>query len=398
MTYKKRFKNDSKRRNAQGGSGNRSASKKTKSFDLQRLISQVKPEVSEPTMQAEVATTFKELNLDTKLLQLLEKRGFEKPTPIQEGTFKHAIAGRDILGIANTGTGKTAAFLLPLIQQLLTGKHFETLVVVPTRELAQQVEKEFVMLTKGLPFYSVCLIGGTNINTDVKNLRKKNHVIIATPGRLLDLKARGAVRLQPIEVLVLDEFDRMLDMGFVRDIQKIIAAMSSRRQTMLFSATLDKTQKQLISDILSNPFELKVSTGDTVSNRIRQEVIKVGNQNRMDVLMQLMSDESKRKVLLFAETKRQVDKLEKKLRAANISSDLIHGNKTQSHRVRALNKFRSDKIRVLVATDVAARGIDVAGISHVINFQQPLTEDSYIHRIGRTGRASDQGVAITLID
>ncbi len=344
--------------------------------------------------------TFKEMPLHPNLRANIARKGFIEPTRIQDETLEYLIAERDLLGIANTGTGKTGAFLIPVIERLLQPRQvFQTLVVVPTRELALQVEEEFKSLTHGLGLNSACFIGGTSVNRDLDQLRRKNHLIIGTPGRMLDLAGRGALKLQNISVLILDEFDRMLDMGFVNDIKKLVRAMTARKQTMLFSATIDPTQQSLINDLLNDPIEIKVSTGKTTGDQIDQDIIRVPvGEDKFNLLLNLINNREFSKVLVFAETKRMVDKVSKKLNQSGIRADLIHGNKSQNYRNNALDKFKKGQVQVLVATDVAARGIDVTDVSHVINYQLPLNFESYIHRIGRTGRAGKTGKAITLID
>ena len=343
---------------------------------------------------------YDQMPISPNLKECLHKKGFKRPTEIQDKTLEALMAGRDMLGIAQTGTGKTGAFLIPIIEKLLENRRKSyALVVVPTRELATQVEEEFSSMTKGLGMQSAVFIGGTNINRDLQNLRKPNNIIIGTPGRLLDLNTRKVLDFSRFNTLVLDEFDRMLDMGFVHDVKRIIGAMSQRQQTMLFSATLDRTQESLISGILSNPLTVKVSQGNTTGDNIDQDIIRITNgDDKFKVLLNMVSEQDYEKVLLFEETKHKASRLCKKLNSAGITSDQIHGNKSQNARQRALNSFKQGKIKVLVATDVAARGIDVSDVTHVINYQVPMTFDSYIHRIGRTGRAGKTGKAFTFVD
>lgn len=344
--------------------------------------------------------SFNDMPVHRKLKLNLEKKGFKNPTQIQEETIELLLQGRDLLGVANTGTGKTGAFLIPVIEQLLNSKQpFQTLVIVPTRELALQVEEEFKSLSMGMGLHCASFIGGTSVGRDLGQLRRKNHLIIGTPGRLMDLAARGALRLQDISVLILDEFDRMLDMGFVNDIKKIVRSMHQRKQTMLFSATVDKTQKEMIAELLNDPIEVKVSSGTSTSDQIDQDIIRVpAGSDKFDMLLNLIDNKDFEKVLIFAETKRLVDKVSKKLNQSGVKADMIHGNKSQSYRNNALTRFKKGNVQVLVATDVAARGIDVSDVTHVINYQLPLTFDSYVHRIGRTGRAGKRGKAFTFVD
>lgn len=343
---------------------------------------------------------FSDLSLHPRLAENIAAKGFERPTKIQAGSIPQLMEGRNMIGIANTGTGKTGAFLIPIIEKLLADSaSAPSLIVTPTRELALQVEDEFRSLTKGMGFFASCFIGGTNVSSDIVKLRKKNHLVIGTPGRLLDLTGQGALNLGNFEILVLDEFDKMLDMGFIKDVERIIGAMRKRRQTILFSATMDKNQENLLSKLVANPVRVQVSSGQTTADRIDQDIIRVGEgENKFEMLKKLLGGVDFDKVLIFAETKHQANTLAKKLNGSGITADTIHGNKSQNYRVNALNKFKSGAVRVLVATDVAARGIDVVDVSHVINYQLPLNWDSYVHRIGRTGRAGKSGQAYTFID
>jgi len=341
-----------------------------------------------------------ELPISANLKECLVAKGFKKPTEIQDRTLEALLEKRDLLGIAQTGTGKTGAFLVPIIEHLLDHKQKNfALVMVPTRELATQVEEEFQSMAKGLGIYSACFIGGTNINKDINTLKRASHVIIGTPGRLLDLHNRKSLDFGRFNTLVLDEFDRMLDMGFIHDVKRIMGSMHKRKHTLLFSATIDKTQEALISDILTNSVTVKVSSGDSTGDHIDQDIIRLKQgEDKFKVLHDMLSDSDFQKVLLFEETKHKANRLCGKLNKVGISSDQIHGNKSQNARQRALNSFKQGKIRVLVATDVAARGIDVSDVTHVINYQVPMTFDSYIHRIGRTGRAGKTGKAFTFVE
>lgn len=378
----------------------RNAGRKKKQVSSINPASLIKKASSETQKEYQAPRSFDEMPIDSKLKSALSAKGFSNPTKIQNDTLELLQEGRDLVGIANTGTGKTGAFLIPVIDRLLTSHPDEiTLVIVPTRELALQVETEFRSLTKGMKLFSASFIGGTSVGRDVDQLRKRNHLIIGTPGRLLDLASRGSLKLHTISRLILDEFDRMLDMGFVNDIKKVISKMTNREQTMLFSATIDGTQKSLINQILTNPAEIKVSSGTSTSDQIEQDIIKVDHgADKFDMLLHLIGPKEFEKVLIFAETKRTVNQLSKKLNQSGVRSDMIHGNKSQNYRNNALQNFKNGKIKILVATDVAARGIDVSDITHVINYQLPMNFDSYVHRIGRTGRAGKLGKAFTFID
>lgn len=346
----------------------------------------------------EASFEYSESALHPLLKDLLAKKGYQKPTEIQEKSLEPLLAGRDLLGIAKTGSGKTAAFLLPILQQQIAGKH-QALVLAPTRELAVQIEEEYRSLNKGLKLYSEVYIGGTNMNKDLQKAARPTDLIVATPGRLLDLYQRRAINFKQVKVLVIDEFDRLLDMGFERDLNKIIDALPIHRQNLLFSATLDKSQEQKIAEILNNPVRLQISSGDLSNDHVQQELIHLAPGDvKIEVLMEMLRKPEFEKVIIFAETKRWVSKINRKLRQAGFKTDEIHGDKSQNYRQKALNSFKAGKLQSLIATDVAARGIDVEDVSHVINYQIPKTMDSYIHRVGRTGRAGKTGKAYTFVE
>jgi ATP-dependent RNA helicase RhlE len=383
--------------NIQGGGKKK---KKPTSLDpevLRRLALRVEPTTGLTEVAAPIS--FSQLPLQQILHNAISGKGYKTTTPVQHLAIPPALEGRDILGIAQTGTGKTGAFLIPIIQQLLNDDRQQALILAPTRELAVQIHQEFKELSHQMKFWSACFIGGTNLNKDLNVLQRKQHVIIGTPGRILDLMNRRALRVDQMKILVLDEFDRMLDMGFINDMDKIRMAMSSRRQTMLFSATHDPKQQAEIDRFISNPVWVKVGSGNATSKQISQEFIQLSqNDSKMGRLEDLLKQSDFEKVIVFTETRHQVKNLCKKLKAKGFKADDIHGDKSQNARQKSIHDFGNGRIQVLVATDVAARGLDVNDISHVINFQMPKTEDSYIHRIGRTGRAGKTGVAITFID
>lgn len=390
--YRKPFSTNDRR----SGSNNKQG-KKISQLDPERLIRKAAPLSEVP------AARFREVDslpVDERLKARILKKGYVTLTEIQDLTLDPLIAGQDVLGIATTGSGKTAAFLVPVIHQLLTRENtFQTLILVPTRELALQVEQEFKSLTKDLGIYCTCLIGGTNIHKDMDRLKRTNHLIVGTPGRVTDLMNRRVLKLQPFSTLILDEFDRMLDMGFVHDVMRITNEMKNRRQTILFSATINGKQDTLIRGLLHEPKEVKVSSGTTSAEHIEQEIVRIAaGEDKFDILLNMIKQEGFGKVLVFAETKRGVSRLALKLKKSGIQADEIHGDKSQNYRQKALGNFKSGNARVLVATDVAARGIDVDNVTHVINYQIPQDMESYVHRIGRTGRAGKTGKAITLID
>lgn len=365
-------------------------------IDADLLIKKAKPVVE---TQYKPTQVIKDLPVNTSIISNLLRKGYISPTEIQEKSIEPILKGFDLMGLAQTGTGKTGAFLIPLAHNLL-GKTpaFQVLVITPTRELAVQIEQEFKSITLGLKLYSECLIGGTSVRNDIIKLRRPYHIIIGTPGRITDMVNQRAINLNLFSTLVLDEFDRLLDMGFSPDILRIVEGMHNRKQTILFSATENKGQKTLISKLLNSPVEVRLRSENISGDNIDQEIIRVSEgENKMDILLNLIKDPSFEKVLIFADTKRGVSKICKNLRQAGIKADEIHGNKSQHYRINALEAFRNRKITVLVATDVAARGLDIVNVSHVINYQQPQCMESYIHRIGRTGRAGKSGKAYTFV-
>lgn len=385
-------------RNRMSNQRNQSNSAKKTTLNPDLLIQQA---VISTVKTTAVETRFEDMNIQPGIKANIQKMGFVSPTEIQDKTFDKLIEGADLIGIANTGTGKTGAFLIPILENLLRNREhgFQSLIIVPTRELALQVYDEFQKLSQGLKLRAACYIGGTNIEKDIRSLNNKFDVIIGTPGRLLDLRNRGCLKLGQFEVLVLDEFDKMLDMGFIRDIRELINGMKQRKQTLLFSATKDPKQERIITEIVKDPFIVEIHSGDKSSKNVTQDIIKVQEgQDKYNLLLNLLNGKDFEKVILFTETKHLANRLSKKLNNSGIKSDQIHGNKSQNYRVNALEKFKNGGIRVLVATDVAARGIDVNNVSHVINYQVPKDFDTYIHRVGRTGRAGKTGMAYTFVD
>ncbi len=340
---------------------------------------------------------FSDLDLDPRLLRNVRAMHFAEPTPIQIGTIPHALAGRDILGSAETGTGKTAAYLLPILQKLLgaaAGHDPRALVLVPTRELALQVAEHASQLGYGLPLRVATIYGGVGYTPQDEALRNGVDIVIATPGRLLDQVERRHIRFDALQVLVLDEGDRMLDIGFLPDIRRIVRLLPEQRQTMLFSATLQAVG-DLAREVTRNAVRVQVE--ETVTpEAITQVVYTVPEHLKLEALKHLLADPDMESVLIFARTKHRADRLVRDLQRAGIKAGVIHGNRSQSQRVSALEAFREGRSRILVATDIAARGIDVAGISHVVNYDVPTQPEDYVHRIGRTGRATAVGQAYTL--
>lgn len=347
----------------------------------------------------EATHLFADFPFGAELQHNITEKGYLVPSAIQDQSIPHIIDGRDVVGLANTGTGKTAAFLLPIIErQSGIMLRPSVLIMAPTRELAQQINEQFRDFSKGMELYSTLVVGGVNIDRQIRDLKRRPHVIIGTPGRLKDLIERRVIQLKNMTTLVLDEADRMLDMGFLPDIRRIVGAMPRERQTLFFSATMTPDIEALVHDFLKDPVTVSVRTGET-SDHVEQDVIEARDKtHKIELLTELLEKEEYDKVLVFGETKYGVQRLSDHLDNRGIPSVAIHGNKNQAQRSRALKAFKDEKVRVMVATDVAARGLDIPDVSHVINFDTPQTYEDYIHRIGRTGRAGAKGRAHTFID
>lgn len=345
---------------------------------------------------------FSELELIEPLLNAVKEMKYDIPSPIQEQAIPAIISGRDIFGCAKTGTGKTAAFALPILQKLYLRDESEkyprtikALILAPTRELAIQINETFEAMNPQVNLKSAVIFGGVRQGSQVTKINRGIDVLIATPGRLIDLYNQGLVDLKHVEYLVLDEADRMLDMGFIKDIRKILRFIPRRHQTMLFSATLPDEIKHLVSDLLNDPLKIMISSGNVAVEKINQSLYFVDKVNKAKLLIKLLENPQIYNAIVFVRTKRNVDTLCKKLIKAQITCEGIHGDKSQNARVRALNNFKNDKVRVLVASDIAARGIDIDELTHVINFDLPDQAENYVHRIGRTARAGASGEAIT---
>lgn len=350
-------------------------------------------------------TTFKELKVSTPILAALDKLGYENPTPIQEQAIPEVLKGRDLLGCAQTGTGKTAAFSIPILQLLNSFKpqdhkrgSIRSLILTPTRELAIQINESIEDYGVNLKLKHAVIFGGVNQFSQVQQIRQGVDILVATPGRLLDLVSQKIVWLDKVEILVLDEADRMLDMGFIHDVKRVLSLVPQKRQTLFFSATMPKQIQALADSILHNPLRVEVTPESTTAETIQQSLYYIEKANKSKALLQLLNKEVKESVLVFTRTKHGADRLVKYLDKNNISSAAIHGNKSQNARQRALEDFKNKKIRVLVATDIAARGIDIDLLKYVINFELPNMPESYVHRIGRSGRAGAEGFAISFCD
>jgi ATP-dependent RNA helicase RhlE len=386
-----------------GGRGRGRGGPKGDYIDVSRFINK-----AVVTEQVEVYTpkhTFADFAVDNLVKRSVIARGYNIPTPIQDTAIPHIIEGKDLVGIANTGTGKTGAFLVPLLNKIISGDREMVIILAPTRELAIQIDQELKELTVNInpalkphqKIHSVCCVGGMPIGKQIRDLKYLHNFVIGTPGRIKDLIDRKCIFLSDFKTIVLDEADRMLDMGFINDMRAVMAGMPKGRQTLFFSATLSPDIERLIHEFLNQPVRVSVKTGDTAKN-VDQDVIRMSGGSKIDKLHELLSDPEFSKVIIFGRTKHGVEKLAQSLIQKGHKVDALHGDKNHSHRQRALGKFKDNFVNVLVATDVAARGLDIPNVSHVINFDIPGTYEDYVHRIGRTGRGGKTGKALTFID
>jgi len=360
-----------------------------------RFIQSAKPRSEEVYVPMH---SFQDFAVDALLKRNITAMGFRDPSPIQDQAIPHGIAGKDIVGIANTGTGKTAAFAIPVLHRLITEPASKAIILAPTRELAEQIDQQCRNLGKGSGLDGVLLIGGASMGLQLKDLRHNPRIIIGTPGRIKDHLERGSLNIADCNLIVLDEVDRMLDMGFVHDITHILSHASSARQSFYFSATLDARVKGIIESFSNNPVYISVKSSETSGNVDQNIVNIVGSENKIDKLHDILIQSGTTKTIIFDDTQRKVEKLSKELAARGFSADSIHGGKSQPQRQRVLKRFKNNEVTVLVATDVAARGLDVSDISHVINYSLPQSYDDYVHRIGRTGRAGKIGYALTFVE
>ncbi|MEI6041972.1 MAG: DEAD/DEAH box helicase [bacterium] len=378
-----------------GGNRGRGGARGGARLDVSRFINKAttddKVEVYVPE------NTFSDFKIEETLKKSVIAKGYITPSPIQDKTIPHILNGEDLVGIANTGTGKTAAFLLPLINKVLINPDEQAIIMAPTRELAIQIDQELQSFIKGLKIYSVCCVGGAPIGRQISELRYFNNFIIGTPGRLKDLIERKKLNLSNFKNLVLDEADRMLDMGFINDMKYVMSLMPKERQTLFFSATLSPDIERIINDFLKNPIRISVKTRDTAKN-VDQDVVYVKGGTKIDILHDLLINPEFQKVIIFGRTKHGVEKLTTMLAERGFKAASIHGDKVHTQRQRALKSFKDGEVQMLVATDVAARGLDIPNVSHVINYELPETHDDYVHRIGRTGRSDKKGKALTFID
>lgn len=370
----------------------------SQSFNPSHVISQSGNSVAQIAKEYINKFTFADFNIAPELKKNIQEKGYVTPTPIQDQTIPAIIEGKDIIGIANTGTGKTAAFLIPLINKCLLDKRSKVLIVAPTRELAVQIDDEFYGFKKGLQIYSTLCIGGQNIHRQKSELRRGPQFVIGTPGRLKDLIRERALDLSQFATVVLDEADHMVDIGFFPDVKFIISYLSPVRQSLFFSATVDGKVKEVLNAFVKNPITISVKTQDTAAN-VTQNVIHVPDRSKkIEQLHDLLIQKEFEKVLIFGRTKWGVQKLADELVSRGFKAGAIHGNKNLNQRLRTLEDFKRNYIQILLATDVASRGLDIDDVSHVINYELPASQEDYIHRIGRTGRADKKGIALTFVE
>lgn len=388
------------KKKGRGGRGRWSKKKKDKKeIDINKYINKIDHSRVEEVRAYVPKHRFRDFEFEKRVKQAAENKGFDTPTEIQDKAIPLALEGHDVVGLSATGTGKTAAFLLPILDQLFRCRLRQALIIAPTRELAFQINSELHDLHQRKMFvFSTVLVGGLPAWKQIKQLQKdKNHIIVGTPGRIMDLMDRGKLDLSQCDCVVLDEADRMLDMGFINDMRYIMKHVPERRQTLFFSATMSKEIEQLIGEFLNNPTTVSVKTRDT-SEMIDQDVVRLDGRRRIDVLTDLLKQEEMVKTIVFVETKKDAEEVSTELQKRGINADSIHGDRDHWERKRALQGFMNDKTNVLVATDVAGRGIDIRGISHVVNYHIPHEYEDYVHRIGRTGRAGEIGHALTFVD
>jgi len=387
-----RRKHNFSRQNDRGQFGRR----KFKSFDPTRLINS--PQAWEEMPECVISHSFSDFQISERLKENILLKGYKVPTPIQDQAISPILKGRDLIGIANTGTGKTAAFLIPLIQKVVSNAKAKVLIITPTRELAMQIKNELIGFSKNLGIYCALCIGGVNIKGQVRDLARNPNFVIGTPGRILDLIRSRNLNLFHFSSVVLDEADRMVDIGFINDIKYIVSLLSKDRQSLFFSATIDGKVKEVLTNFVVDPITVSVKTRDTSEN-VTQNIIRIPKQSmKLEKLHELLIQRDFEKVLVFGRTKHGVQRLSDQLNKRGFKTDAIHGNKRQAQRIRTLERFKRSEISVLIATDVASRGLDIPNVSHIINYDLPESKDAYIHRIGRTGRADKKGIALTFVE
>ena len=386
--------------NFRGNSRKNFRNSRNREIDYSKYIKKANPKTAEEYINK---YKFKDFEIQDSIKEAISNQGYITPTPIQDQSIPEILAGKDVIGLAGTGTGKTISFLVPLVDKYLKlreKRHYSnSLIIAPTRELAVQIEKElFKVTTRDMKIFSLTCVGGTDIRRQIRFLKKPTQFVIGTPGRLKDLVERGVLDLSKFENIVLDEVDRMFDMGFIDDIEFLIGKLPEKRQSLFFSATLDKRLERTANEFLKDPITITVQSNDS-SDSVHQDIIKLKpNERKVEVLADLLEKDHLTKTLIFCQTKKGVEDLLEDLLDRGLKADSIHGDKTQGKRTRALNRFRKGFVDILIATDVAARGIDVPKVSHVINYEIPLNYEDYIHRIGRTGRGGEIGHALTFVN
>lgn len=399
--YKSRHRSRPKTRNVQtsfnrnGLFAHGNKRKPAKKLDIQLFVKKASSTNSETYLSVK---TFSDFELADKLQRNINDHGYITPTQIQEQTIPHLLAGRDVIGIANTGTGKTASFLIPLVHKVFADRNERVLIVTPTRELAMQIVDELQAFVKGMDVDAVLCIGGANMERQEKKLHHNPHFVIGTPGRLKDLIERRKLNLQLFRTIVLDEVDRMVDIGFIRDVKYFISLLPKKRQSLFFSATVSEKVKEILQSFVTDPITVSVKQQATSEN-VDQDIIRMnGSNSKIDKLHDLLISDGFDKVLIFGRTKWGIEKLTTALTTRGFKAAAIHGNKSQGQRKRALEQFKQNEVTILLATDVASRGLDIENVTHVINYDAPESYDDYIHRIGRTGRAGKKGIALTFVE
>lgn len=395
---KKRNQSNFRSRPGSQSFGPRNNRRKPEKLDIHSYIQEATRKASEIIEEIAIRHNFSDFDLAPEIKKNLQHKGYSVPTPIQDQAIKPIMAGHDLIGLANTGTGKTAAFLLPLLDKVYKNPGQKVLIVAPTRELALQIEAELRQFSWGMKVFYASVVGGMPIGKQIANLKRNNpSFIIGTPGRIKDLSDRGHIHFKTFNNVVLDEVDRMLDMGFIDEIKYFLSKLPEERQSLYFSATMPPKIKALIETFSVNPTLVQVKSQETSAN-VAQEVVRTDRNAKFGKLRDILSEPGMDKVLIFSETKRDVEKLSIDLNNHGFKTESIHGDKTQGHRQRALRNFKEDKVDILVATDVAARGIDIKDVTHVINYTVPQTYEDYVHRIGRTGRGGAKGTALTFVE
>jgi superfamily II DNA/RNA helicase len=395
--YTRRPKRDDKRSFSGFSRGNNRGRRNNanQSIDINLFVKKAKQNT--PVQAYTAKHTFADFAISTEIKTSVQHHGYTTPTPIQDQAIPYILEGKDVIGLANTGTGKTAAFLIPLINKVQLNRNERVLIITPTRELALQIYDELQAFAYGLSMGGALCIGGSSMFRQIEKLRRNPNFVVGTPGRIKDHIQRRTINLQSFRNIVLDEVDRMLDIGFVKDVKTIVSLLPQPRQSLFFSATLDERTKEIMREFVKDPVTVSVKTGNT-SDNVDQDIIRVLPGKKIDQLQDLLSQDGFDKVMVFGRTKWGIEKLTKTLVERGFKAAAIHGNKSQGQRQLALEQFKNNKIQLLIATDVASRGIDVHGVTHVINYDVPATYDDYVHRIGRTGRANQKGKAFTFVE